>query len=87
MFSRIEVRTLLSITITAIVAMQTGLVWGAGGLITTALAFYVLLGTAIYSVLVLVYSGIVWLVRKAKGQNQSSISDYWERKRKAGERE
>ncbi len=87
MFSRIEVRTLLSITITAIVAMQTGLVWGAGGLITTALAFYVLLGSAIYSVLVLVYSGIVWLVRKAKGQNQSSISDYWERKRKAGERE
>lgn len=87
MFSRIEVRTLLSITITAIVAMQSGLVWGAGGLITTALAFYVLLGTAIYSVLVLVYSGIVWLVRKAKGQNQSSISDYWERKRKAGERE
>ncbi len=87
MFSRAEIRTLLSITITAIVAMQTGLVWGAGGLITTALAFYVLLGSATYSVLVLVYSGIVWLVRKAKGQNQSSISDYWERKRKAGERE
>ena len=79
MFSRVEVRTLLSITITAIVAMQSGLVWGAGGLITTALAFYVLLGSAIYSVLVLVYSGIVWLVRKAKGNIQPPNSDCWKK--------
>lgn len=80
MFSRAEVRTLLSITITAIIAMQTGLVWGAGGLITTALAFYLLLGSAIYCVLVLVYSGVVWVVRKVKGKNQTPnvCSRKWE---------
>ena len=85
MFSRIEVRTLLSITITAIDAMQTGLVWGAGGLITTALAFYVLLGSAIYSVLVLVYSGIVWLVRKAKGNIQPQNPDCWKKGARGGQ--
>ena len=61
MFSRVEIRMLLSITITAVVAMQTGLVWGAGGLITTALAFYLLLGSAIYCVLKYAVCS-VWIV-------------------------
>jgi len=48
MFNRSEVRTILSILVVCVIAFYTAPLWGAGGLITTAISFYVLLGALTY---------------------------------------
>ena len=60
MFSTIEKRVLLTIVFTSVIMLQTGTIWGAGGLITTAIGFYLALGAIVYGASV----GLVAIARK-----------------------
>ncbi len=54
MFSVTETKILISIFITSAIMLSTAQVWGGGGVITTALALYVITGAVLYAMLTIV---------------------------------
>jgi len=72
MFTRIEKRTLLVVVFTSTVMLQTGTIWGAGGLITTAIGFYLALGAIVYGASVAIVALARMVIAKYKGARASA---------------
>ena len=73
MFTKIEIHVLCVIITTCLIAFYTSPLWGAGGLITTAIAFYFLLGAFLYALTGIAAFGIRFIT--AKVRNKTRVSE------------